>query len=155
MRNRIKRIITRLRTLFGLRPKDNGEVQADAVAWAIEAANVARTVGGAESLTSDKLPYSAHVGNARECVLAKLFNFSCSIRPEPVEGLSNEDMRNGEGWVANMAGQPEAAEALARALGTKAKHLDNDTSKVPLPQPVARIATAFDNHTLPSEFVQH
>lgn len=153
MRNRIKRIINSVLRLFHRPPADTGVVTAEAVAWAIEAANKTRAANGAEKLDSEKLPYSAFVGDSERCVLAKLFNFACKVRPRATF-TSVLDVREGEGWVVEMRGHREAADTLARALGTQVKHLGaGHLSHVELPQAVARIAVAFDARELSDEFV--
>lgn len=155
-------------------PVDTGEVTAEAVAFAIEAANSARIAEGVDTWDRDQLPYSTHVGNAQNCVLARLFNFDCQVRPGMFASESVES-DGADGWGVRVpAKHKKAAEALAKALGTKIEYSgyegapDLDTYGVKLPASVARIALEFDRHenstfsanegevsALPRKFVSH
>lgn len=169
--------MTYLRTLLlrikrRIKPiQDSGAVHAASVAWAIEAANIARTKGGAKRLTSDRLPYSTHEGNSQHCVLAKLFNFDCMIKGFMVVSDWNNDNNQPlgddsrtSGWGVGMSADKQpAAKALAKALGTTVLNnytldppdVDDPTAiVVPLPAAIGRIASDFDKRRLPAHFVQ-
>lgn len=134
------------------KPKFNGEVTGEIVAYAIEAANRARAAGGADPIPTEKLPYSEEVGNAEHCVLAKLFNFECTVRP------SSGDDAEGRGWYAIIPDDSkDAALALAEALDTEAVGRGYGVLgygyRVNLPEEVGIIAWTFDQMALPLECV--
>lgn len=119
-------------------------VSAEAVATVVNAANSVRADNGEPLI--EGLPAGERQDSAR-CVLARAFNFDCHV-----DGFADDYSVNpalAGVWFAAFAPEHEPqAHALAEALGTGtiegAPGYYSETVLIELPEPVARIAVAFD-----------
>lgn len=129
-------------------------VTAEAVAQAVNAANTVRLDNGEPVITG--LPADAIREVESECVLAKLFNFECDINGF-IEDLTVEPHLRGEWFAEFSLAHALQAQQLGDALGTGVVPGEDlgsnyiilsDRIFVPLPEPIAAIAVAFDEGTL-------
>lgn len=127
-------------------------VSGESIAEAVNAANLFREKYGADKLVD--LP-QAIIGDSRNCVLAKAFNFDCMVslyHAEDFDGSEKYKDSDGDIWsVIFYKTEIEKADALYSILKTHMSAIGLYIHVV-LPPSIGEIANQFDNMNLSSEY---
>jgi hypothetical protein len=132
----------------------------DDIIEAVNIANSLREKMGADTI--DDLP-PALPGDAGECLLARAFNFDCTVGSFRGKYTDKQRSLCLYTWGARFRPTEKVqADALAEAIwgkGTKASRFDNIYSnltrwEVPIPDKIASIAQAFDSYKMDPKYYE-